>query len=747
MKKGLKIALIVAGSLIALLLAVNLLAGPIAKSYVEKHDQELIGREVSIEKLHVNLFLGKVKINDLVLYEDDGETPFLRLDHFEINVKLRDLLSRRLFVRNVLFSGLKVNVEQDRSWFNFSSLIEHFSSDEPKDKKSDFGLIFNDVNIKNSLIHYTDLAIGSDFLLRNLSLRIPYIDLSNLKTDVGLDVHLSDSAKLHTDLHLSENAEEYFINLNLSNLGIDIVEPYLKQSFAVDSLQGRLDFALSAQGRTEHILDFDLTGDVSLNDISLQDTLGQPLGRIDSIGAQIGRFNLSQNLLDFERVYLSGLDAAYVLNADSTTNFDILRGKKQYQDTTVFEKVIDTIAAEFEYVQENNALKINIQDLHLDHAHLMFEDHTLPEVFHYEISDITLNSKNFNLDGSNTVQFNATLNHAGKLNVVWQGNLHGLENHDLTLMLNNVKFNDFSPYAMQLFGYPIEQGTLSFQSQNKIVDSNLEGFNKLQLASPRLGKKMKQHDAPYDNVPLKLGIFLLTDKNRNVNLELPVSGNLNDPKFSYRKTLFKALNNLLIKVATSPFRLLASDGNLQYIPFEVLQSDFSAAEYTMIDDMAATLTMQPNLCIELEAKVNYDEFIKQLSVMQLQRDYYLSEHPEVNPDDIDFLTDEAIRSIKLNDKGLHEYATQYSEKKRLNKKDVESVAYAVYHEPSEQILTERMERYNEMLSNYLLNIKGLSSVQVAVTPIDEAALKSYDKASRYELHVTIQDDENPSADD
>ena len=43
MKKGLKISLIVLGSILALLLAAVLLVSPIAKWYIEKHDKELIG--------------------------------------------------------------------------------------------------------------------------------------------------------------------------------------------------------------------------------------------------------------------------------------------------------------------------------------------------------------------------------------------------------------------------------------------------------------------------------------------------------------------------------------------------------------------------------------------------------------------------------------------------------------------------------------------------------------------------------
>ena len=279
-------------------------AGPIAKWYVEKHDKELIGRELTIGKLWVNVFSGTAKIDDLTLYEDDGATPFVSFDHFDTNIKLRDLLDNRLWVNHALLSGLKVYIQQNRTWFNFDSMVQHFASDKPKEpsEPSNFGLIFNDITIDKSFLRYTDLDIGSEFNLRDIAIHVPYIDLSDMKTTVGLDLILADSATLHTDLRLSENAEEYFVNLKVNDLGIDIIEPYLQQTLAVDSLQGQLSLDLSAEGRTEHILDFDMIGDIVLSDLSLCDDGGYRLGHIDSIWTDIGRFNLNQNVLDLDRL-------------------------------------------------------------------------------------------------------------------------------------------------------------------------------------------------------------------------------------------------------------------------------------------------------------------------------------------------------------------------------------------------------------------------------------------------------------
>ena len=749
MKKAPKVILIILGILIGLVIIATLVASPIAKWYIQKYDKELIGRELTVGNLWVNVYTGTATIDDLILYEDDGVTPFVQFDHFDTKIKLKDLLDRKLIVKHVMLSELKVNIEQDRTWFNFNSMLDHFKSDEPKPEKEKkdsepFGLIFNDITIDRSNIRYADISIGSEFNLHDISIYVPSIDLSSLKTNVGLDLLLNENATLHTDLKLSENADRYFLNLKLNNLGLEVVEPYVKQLLAIKDLEGRVGLDLQAQGTTEHILDFDLTGEINFNDITMKDTIGYKLGSIDSIYANVDKFNMNDNFLNFNSIYITGIQSAYIVYPDSTTCFDILSGKNRtHSDTTIYEKLADTIAAEFVEVQENKKLRINIDDFRFDKVDFVYEDQTLPDTFRFEISDLSLTSNNFNLDENNTVRLRANLNKLGKLTAAWSGNVHGLENHNLTLMLSNLKLNDFSPYCISMFGFPLEDGTLSFNSQNIISNGQLEGINKLQLAQPKVGDRLKDFEPQIPKIPLKLGFYVLTDKNNNCNLELPISGNLNDPEFSYKKALLKVFSTLLVKVATTPFRMLESDDNGQYIPFDLIGMDFSATEYILIDNVASTLTSLPDVSVELNQQINYDEAIERLSVMQLQRAYFIAQHPEIDSTGIDYLTNEAIRSIKLNDKGLIEFAKRYSEKKHLKKKDVTSVAIEVFQSKAEERLPKLIFRRNDVLLNYLTNTKGIASSRVKINSMNEEDMRAYKKDTRYEVHLEMAEDTAP----
>ena len=734
MKKAFKILFVALGGILVLLLLAIFLAPPIAKNYVEKHDKELLGRDLKIGSISVNPLFGSVNIKDLTLFEDDGTTPFVYFERLKLNVRLVELFQHRMDVTQATLSGLDVRIEQNRDWFNFNSFKEHLVLKQ-KNRSFPFDDVkINNINLEKGTFRYSDLAVGSAFLLHDISLRIPTLDFSDLKTDVGLDLSLSDNATLHTELRLSDNAKNYFIKLKLNKLETDVIKPYLHLHSPIGLEGGFVSLDVEAQGPTDHIFNFDLKGNLVLNQITLQDADAIDIGVVDSVYATIKRFSLDDKVLDFDQLHFSKLNTAYIVKADSTNNFqcvkDSFRRKKPATDTVIAD---DAVAKKWH---------ISVADLNLEGARLSYEDYTLPEVFHYEVSNISLNSRHFTFDGINTIQAQGSLNTVGKITLNWQGRFRDRDNHNLTLMLSNVKMADLSPYTVQWFGYPFEGGTMSFRSQNVISNGNLNGINKLQIAAPKIGDKAKPFHPRFPKVPLKLGLYLMADAHNNVSLDLPVSGSLNDPNFSYKKSLGKVLFNLLVRVTSSPFRLMTDeDNNLKYIPFDPLQSDFTPEQYVMIDNLVFTLQSRSDLGIVLEEQVQYDEVIKQLCVMQLQRDYYLSTHPELKTSDIDLMTDEAIRSIKLNDKGLCDYAVQYSEKKRLRSpKDVISVACALYQEKSEKLLPKLMAHRNEQLVHYLRDVKGLSSEQVSVTTIDESLMKSFVKPSRYEMHVFIYED-------
>ena len=123
-------------------------------------------------------------------------------------------------------------------------------------------------------------------------------------------------------------------------------------------------------------------------------------------------------------------------------------------------------------------------------------------------------------------------------------------------MFKNVDMVPASPYTMKFAGYKIAEGKISLDLQYKVRNGQLEGANQIVIDKLTLGERVDSPDAL--KLPLELAIAILKDSDGRIDLGLPISGNINDPQFSYGAMIWKAIGNLLTRIVTAPFRALGA---------------------------------------------------------------------------------------------------------------------------------------------------------------------------------------------
>ncbi|MCK5435801.1 MAG: DUF748 domain-containing protein, partial [Nitrosomonadaceae bacterium] len=114
----------------------------------------------------------------------------------------------------------------------------------------------------------------------------------------------------------------------------------------------------------------------------------------------------------------------------------------------------------------------------------------------------------------------------------------------------------FSPYSGKYVGYVIEKGKLSVDIHYHIEKGELKAENNIFLDQFTLGEKIESPDAL--DLPITLAIALLKNQRGEIDINLPISGSLNDPEFSMGGIIVKVIVNLLTKAVTAPFALLGS---------------------------------------------------------------------------------------------------------------------------------------------------------------------------------------------
>lgn len=740
MKKG-TLALVVTASVIVLLvLLAALLVSPVAKAYIVRHSKELTGRQIDIEKLRINVFNGSLKMQGFKLKEADDATDFASLEEIDVRMSLPKLLQNKIIINKIHLDSLCVNIIQDGERFNFSDMIERFSpeAEDTTDCGTDtvniataWDLGIYDIALNNSNIQYHDIQVGADFGFNDMSLYIPGVYFSGRSTDVGLNLNLSDGGSIGMNLKYDMQEDSYNLDVKVREMKLEDFLPYVRQSFDISSLAGSIGIDLNIEGNLNHILEFSATGDAFAAGVDIKDRDSQLLAKADSLYVGISDISLTDKAFNLSKVYIDGLATRFILNPDSTNNFSYLLDNDTQQQQGAADSAGST---------PDEPIRLHVDDFELRGGNIAFSDRMNVGNFDYQLRDITVACKDFSPDKDNVVSISSRLNRKGMVRMRWAGSLNNLDNQNLLIVLSNVDVKEFSPYCLKYFAYPLKSGTLSFKSQNVIKNRHLNGTNSLDLYNCEVDKKQKDIKSEY-NIPLKAGIYVLKDKTGHINMDLPVSGSLDSPSFSYRKIIFKALVNVFVKVATAPFDFLAG-GNKQLdkILLEPTQMMFTSEQYSKFDEIAQILRDKPEISIKMEQRINYGNALSAFAVNNLKREFYRYSNPDKQDTPLELIDMAQIEEINTKTPEFKTFVDTIALRNSLSdsqRKNYESVACSVYGQTAEQHLSKSMTVRNQLLEKYMKEQHKLSDSIFTVCLQPDDRIKQYTGKDMYKIQIEI----------
>ncbi|MDO4758684.1 MAG: DUF748 domain-containing protein [Rikenellaceae bacterium] len=748
MKKSRKI-LITLGTLMGVLFLVVLFGiSPFAKYYVEKHGKELVGRRVTVEKVRFNLLNGKLRIDNFTLYEPDDATRFVAMNRFATDLKLRSLLKRHINIRYIDLVRPDVHITQHGNSFNFDDMVTHFQSDTTAVEQVDTLTVeesapwiieIDSITIRNGKMLYEDQQVEAQWGFNDLNIYIPSVYFTGKSTDVGIGFDFAEGGSLNTNLAYNIESNDFDLSVEINRLALSTVLPYFRQTLNLSAVEGDLTADVNLTGNLGFIMGFSIAGTADLENFSLHDVKEREVFALESGHLEVDSVDFVNNSFHLGRLAFEGLRGGYEIFADSTTNFTGLvkeiseRGLEE--DAAVSVKVDST---------EHDPLKLHIRELSLKRSNFRFADNTLHKPFVYNITNIGLLGRDFDLEKMNNITAQATLQSTGSARLRWQGTFTSLANHNITLMLSNVAMKDFSPYCEAFTAHPITQGNLSFESQNIITNYQLVGANKLDTYQFSIDKKLKEID-PSVKLPLKLGVYVLTDKTGHINLDLPVKGRIDDPEFSYRKIIFKALGNVLLKVATAPFSFLkgkGDDGFSSVAINEPLKPGFDAEQYATFDQIAATLKEKPEMKARLTQKINIDEATDAMALFALKAAYYKRTSGD-STSMLNLVDYDRIMAIKDNSSELNAYADSELQQRNIasQKRSIQEKAEQLYGNVAHTQVVRVAEVRNRILGDYMLQKQQVSAEQFSIAPFAPDSLPSAGGKDRYAITVEIEGEE------
>ncbi len=395
----------------------------------------------------------------------------------------------------------------------------------------------------------------------------------------------------------------------LTGLGLPSLQPYVEQQLRLVlnsgdlSLNGQARYAPGESGAP--LVRF--TGDLALAKFAATDTVAyHELAKWDDLTVKGIEFSLKTNALAVNEVKFQGLATSLVVSSNGQLNVSALVKKEP--------KTADTNApgatAEEPKAATAAAFPIRVGTLVFEKCSFHAADETLTPRFNTRIEEFNGTIRDLTLPG------------VGKTGVDIRGKMSALAPFevtgaitpdaknpfvDLRLGLKNNDLTPFTPYSEKYVGHPLNRGKLSYDISYKVENRQLEATHAVVLEGLTFGARNESTNAP--NLPIKLAVALLKDRNGRIDLDLPVSGSLDDPKFKIGALVWKALSNILLKVATSPFSLLGAlvgggGEEMQYVDFPAGAATLEEAQTNKLAKLTKALYERPALSIEISATVD-----------------------------------------------------------------------------------------------------------------------------------------------
>ncbi len=177
---------------------------------------------------------------------------------------------------------------------------------------------------------------------------------------------------------------------------------------------------------------------------------------------------------------------------------------------------------------------------------------------------------------------------------------------DLKLDFKNIELSPLSPYSGTYIGYLIDKGKLNVALRYLVENGKLDSSNQIFLDQLTFGDAVESDRAT--SLPVRLAVALLKDRRGEIHLDIPVSGNLDDPQFSVWRIIWQIIRNLLVKAVTSPFALLgalAGTGeDFNSIAFPPGSATLTAAEQSKLTKIADALRERSELKIEVKGYID-----------------------------------------------------------------------------------------------------------------------------------------------
>lgn len=389
------------------------------------------------------------------------------------------------------------------------------------------------------------------------------IDLKNLTNDGETPVEFDTSLKVKQGGALkatgtaSPKGDRADAKIEADRINLKGLHPLVAEFAKLKLESGDLSTAMNVEFvRTPKAPSVRSKGALSVSDLLLKETeSGKRFLSWKQLSAAEIDFSLEPNRLSIQEVKIDQPGSKITIFEDRSTNLAAIfkeRSPKAHAQKAV-------ASPKPPKRDSKKPFPVTVERVRVENGVVDFSDLSLVIPFGALIHDFngTITDISTAASGRTHLAFTGRVDAFGSVTV--DGALNPMQQKqfsDIEVTFRNVAMTSLSPYSATFAGRKIQSGELDLDLQYKIDNSHLKSENKIVLDNFTLGDRVESPNAV--SMPLDLAVAVLTDTQGQINVSVPVEGDVDNPEFRYGKLIWEAVTTVVQRAVTAPFRMIGS---------------------------------------------------------------------------------------------------------------------------------------------------------------------------------------------
>ena len=530
------------------------------------------------------------------------------------------------------------NVIRTKELFNFFDLIEKFSKKDSSSSVETGPVKFNikAIEIKEGEFYYKEPITPIAYSIKNVNLKSKgtFWNIDSINGTLSFE---SGKGKVESDFMINTSTLDYRLNVIAHKLDLNIIEQYLKDLSNYGTVSAIIDANLRVKGNLNDQERINIKGDIAIHDFYLGETDGEDYSSFKLFKIGITELDPEHGKYFFDSVLVEGFYLKYE-QYDNLDNFQRMFGDDgaavlAVNDNPAKFNLILEVAKYVKVIFENflqSEYKVN--NLTVKDGDIKYSDFSINEKFSASLSPLNITADSIDNKKRNVhVNLESGIKPYGALSVSLVMSTASNKDFDLSFKFQKIPLAHFNPYLNKYTSFSMDRGHLELIGNWIVRDDVISSTNHLLAIDPRLTKKNRNKDTKW--LPMPLIMTFVKEKGNVVDYEIPISGDLNNPKFHLRDAMVDMLKNSFVKPITTHYRLEVRNTEskiekAQAFTWAMHQTKLNKPQENFETEIADYLKKNPETTIAI-TPINYVEKEKEyILFFESKKKYFMSLKPK-----------------------------------------------------------------------------------------------------------------------